>query len=563
MQVQIPVSLYTSLLEQQRLQQHQEPVSCSVQAFGQQPGTADVAVAAAPTGRCAQPLRKNASSSAAACYAASASSAAPSVGFCAQQQQQSSMSAAHGFFQGDLPLDLSALSTLSAQGLATASFDAAQIGNAQTGNCAQSKADFVESLLALLYIVRLRNQLSAKAAKEGGDATRSHFATLCGRRMFLSALIVAAKYLQDRNYSNRAWAKISGLPLEEINQNEIEFLRILDYDLYVNHKTYVSWSAMLLARSAQLRRDEPMATTSPAVAPAGLARSKSVDSAAAAASFATASALLNPYLLLQSCGVRQPSVSGDHQPPSPAESGTSLSPQFTPNAPVVPSIQAPPSAPHRIFATPSLSQAFPTMVSSASSVASAAAASLAAAAVATDVHACLGHLWLGASAAPAVDSAAAVCGDLSSNTVTLTPPSTDGSLASTAGLSSSMLSYRPPSLVSASSISSVTSDEFSGLWGYARNGTGLSGAASSADAIRMHLERSGRVARVPSPSAPEDYPSPSSSEGSGQRLAAVVGAKRGRSFEEDMEAFLSFSPPASDDGFGLGASVTKRVKSAM
>lgn len=28
---------------------------------------------------------------------------------------------------------------------------------------------------------------------------------VCGRRMFLAALICASKFLQDRNYSNRAW----------------------------------------------------------------------------------------------------------------------------------------------------------------------------------------------------------------------------------------------------------------------------------------------------------------------------------------------------------------------
>jgi hypothetical protein len=33
----------------------------------------------------------------------------------------------------------------------------------------------------------------------------------CGRRMFLAALILSSKSLQDRNYSARAWSKISGL----------------------------------------------------------------------------------------------------------------------------------------------------------------------------------------------------------------------------------------------------------------------------------------------------------------------------------------------------------------
>lgn len=57
---------------------------------------------------------------------------------------------------------------------------------------------------------------------------------LCGRRMFLAALICASKFLQDRTYSNRAWAKISSLPVTEINNNEKAFLELLDYNLYVD-----------------------------------------------------------------------------------------------------------------------------------------------------------------------------------------------------------------------------------------------------------------------------------------------------------------------------------------
>lgn len=57
---------------------------------------------------------------------------------------------------------------------------------------------------------------------------------LCGRRMFLAALICASKFLQDRTYSNRAWAKISSLPVQEINANEKAFLELLDYNLFVN-----------------------------------------------------------------------------------------------------------------------------------------------------------------------------------------------------------------------------------------------------------------------------------------------------------------------------------------
>ncbi|KAH8118894.1 hypothetical protein DFH11DRAFT_1501759 [Phellopilus nigrolimitatus] len=37
---------------------------------------------------------------------------------------------------------------------------------------------------------------------------------------FLMALILASKFLQDRCYSNRAWAKLSGLPPREVSRCE-------------------------------------------------------------------------------------------------------------------------------------------------------------------------------------------------------------------------------------------------------------------------------------------------------------------------------------------------------
>ena len=38
--------------------------------------------------------------------------------------------------------------------------------------------------------------------------TLSHL--LCPRRMLLASVILASKFLQDKCYSNRAWAKLSG-----------------------------------------------------------------------------------------------------------------------------------------------------------------------------------------------------------------------------------------------------------------------------------------------------------------------------------------------------------------
>jgi len=68
---------------------------------------------------------------------------------------------------------------------------------------------------------------------------------LCDRRTFLAALIVASKYLQDKNYSNKAWSKISGLPLQEINTNENAFLKLINWNLHVPFSVYTKWTVRL------------------------------------------------------------------------------------------------------------------------------------------------------------------------------------------------------------------------------------------------------------------------------------------------------------------------------
>lgn len=56
---------------------------------------------------------------------------------------------------------------------------------------------------------------------------------LCPRRMFVAALILATKFTQDRVYSNRAWAKISGLDPREIGRCERALGEALEWRLWV------------------------------------------------------------------------------------------------------------------------------------------------------------------------------------------------------------------------------------------------------------------------------------------------------------------------------------------
>lgn len=81
---------------------------------------------------------------------------------------------------------------------------------------------------------------------EQGEDSHSFRALQCGRRMFLSALILASKYLQDRNYSARAWSKISGLNTQEINQNEISFLLAVNWRLHITNELFQRWAGIVL-----------------------------------------------------------------------------------------------------------------------------------------------------------------------------------------------------------------------------------------------------------------------------------------------------------------------------
>lgn len=106
--------------------------------------------------------------------------------------------------------------------------------------------------LGLLYLWRCRDriarnraiaQASPTAATVGGGAIPHP--SLCARRMFLSALVVAWKFLSDRTYTNSAWSKISGLATSEINANERCLLGMLSWTLDVKPEEWSSWHAWI------------------------------------------------------------------------------------------------------------------------------------------------------------------------------------------------------------------------------------------------------------------------------------------------------------------------------
>jgi PHO85 cyclin-5 len=114
----------------------------------------------------------------------------------------------------------------------------------------RSKTRFSTLQVALYYLVLLKEVIPAcNYTMEQQDGNPHRIALQCGRRMFLTALMLASKYLQDRNYSAKAWSKITGLQVKEINLNEIAFLLAIDWNLHVKDSTFERWQNILIKYS--------------------------------------------------------------------------------------------------------------------------------------------------------------------------------------------------------------------------------------------------------------------------------------------------------------------------
>ena len=111
----------------------------------------------------------------------------------------------------------------------------------------RSKTSYSTLQVALYYLVLIKPHVPkidfTQIQSEDSHVSR---AMQCGRRMFLAALILASKYLQDRNYSARAWSKISGLKIAEINSNEIAFVSAIDWKLHVPESRFQRWTDVVL-----------------------------------------------------------------------------------------------------------------------------------------------------------------------------------------------------------------------------------------------------------------------------------------------------------------------------
>jgi PHO85 cyclin-5 len=111
----------------------------------------------------------------------------------------------------------------------------------------RSRTSYSTLQVALYYLILIKPHVPKHDfTMEQPEDAHSIRALQCGRRMFLAALILASKYLQDRNYSARAWSKISGLNTQEINQNEMAFLLAVNWRLHITDEVFQRWTDIVL-----------------------------------------------------------------------------------------------------------------------------------------------------------------------------------------------------------------------------------------------------------------------------------------------------------------------------
>lgn len=111
----------------------------------------------------------------------------------------------------------------------------------------RSRTSYSTLQVALYYLVIIKPHIPKRDFTMEQPRDRHHSRAMqCGRRMFLAALILASKYLQDRNYSARAWSKISGLDTQEINENELTFLKSVGWKLHISESIFQKWTEIVL-----------------------------------------------------------------------------------------------------------------------------------------------------------------------------------------------------------------------------------------------------------------------------------------------------------------------------
>lgn len=77
------------------------------------------------------------------------------------------------------------------------------------------------------------------------------FSPMSCHRLVCVSMVAAAKFHEDFFYSNKFYAKVGGLPLQELNALEVRFLQMLDWRLDIRPHEYALYLEIVCQAGAQ------------------------------------------------------------------------------------------------------------------------------------------------------------------------------------------------------------------------------------------------------------------------------------------------------------------------
>ena len=109
-----------------------------------------------------------------------------------------------------------------------------------------SKISYSTVATGLLYLLWCKQALRARP-----DRLRHRIDIY---ELFVASLILASKYLNDRNAYNSAWSQVSGIPLDGLNRIEMILLSTIEYRLHIDIQLFDRWIGFLFQPATEFNR---------------------------------------------------------------------------------------------------------------------------------------------------------------------------------------------------------------------------------------------------------------------------------------------------------------------
>ena len=95
----------------------------------------------------------------------------------------------------------------------------------QYSNC--STEVIIQSLIHISRISRDKSQISVNS--------------ISIHRLLLTAILCTAKFFDDVYFNNISFSKMGGIPLNELNSLEIEFLALINFEFLIDYDNYIGF----------------------------------------------------------------------------------------------------------------------------------------------------------------------------------------------------------------------------------------------------------------------------------------------------------------------------------